>query len=96
MLLLYQLLPQAELLTRISNFLDRHPTSQIVEKPPLLILRSPLKYHVFNLLGFTLKKLRCMKKILTSIHLGDTTKTILLAVGFIGLVMFLSYLYWFA
>jgi hypothetical protein len=37
-----------------------------------------------------------MKKILHSIHLGDTTKTILLAVGFIGLVMFLSYLYWFA
>jgi len=37
-----------------------------------------------------------MKKILTSIHLGDTAKTILLAFGFISLVMFLSYLYWFA
>jgi len=37
-----------------------------------------------------------MKKILQSIHLGETAKTILLALGFIGLVMFLSYLYWFA
>jgi hypothetical protein len=37
-----------------------------------------------------------MKKMLSSIHLGDTAKTILLALGFIGLVMFLSYLYWFA
>jgi hypothetical protein len=37
-----------------------------------------------------------MKKILSSFHLGDTAKTILLALGFIGLVMFISYLYWFA
>jgi len=37
-----------------------------------------------------------MKKMLHSIHLNDTAKTILLALGFIGLVMFLSYLYWFA
>lgn len=37
-----------------------------------------------------------MKKILSSFHVGDTTKTILLALGFIGLVMFISYLYWFA
>jgi hypothetical protein len=37
-----------------------------------------------------------MKRILTSIHIGETAKTVLLAVGFIGLVMFLSYLYWFA
>jgi len=36
-----------------------------------------------------------MKKII-SFHLGDTAKTVLLAIGFIGLVMFLSYLYWFA
>jgi hypothetical protein len=37
-----------------------------------------------------------MKRIITSIHIGETAKTVLLAVGFIGLVMFLSYLYWFA
>lgn len=37
-----------------------------------------------------------MKKILGSIHIGETAKTVLLAVGFIALVMFLSYLYWFA
>ena len=37
-----------------------------------------------------------MKKISHSFHLGDTAKTVLLALGFIGLVMFLSYLYWFA
>jgi hypothetical protein len=37
-----------------------------------------------------------MKRIFQSIHLGETAKTVLLAVGFIGLVMFLSYLYWFA
>ncbi len=37
-----------------------------------------------------------MKKMIHSFHLGDTAKTILLALGFIGLVMFLSYLYWFA
>jgi hypothetical protein len=36
-----------------------------------------------------------MKKIST-FHLGETAKTVLLALGFIGLVMFLSYLYWFA
>jgi len=37
-----------------------------------------------------------MKKIAHSFHLNDTAKTILLALGFIALVMFLSYLYWFA
>jgi hypothetical protein len=37
-----------------------------------------------------------MKKIFGSIHIGETAKTALLAIGFIGLVMFLSYLYWFA
>ena len=37
-----------------------------------------------------------MKKITSTFHLGETAKTVLLAVGFIGLVMFLSYLYWFA
>ena len=37
-----------------------------------------------------------MKKVLSSIHIGETLKTALLAIGFIGLVMFLSYLYWFA
>jgi hypothetical protein len=37
-----------------------------------------------------------MKKMMTILHVGETTKTILLALGFIGLVMFLSYLYWFA
>jgi hypothetical protein len=36
-----------------------------------------------------------MKKIFGSVHLGDTAKTVLLALGFISLVMFLSYLYWF-
>jgi hypothetical protein len=29
-------------------------------------------------------------------HMGETTKTALIAAGFLGLVMFLSYLYWFA
>jgi len=29
-------------------------------------------------------------------HLGQNAKTALLAIGFLGLVMFLSYLYWFA
>ena len=37
-----------------------------------------------------------MKKMLSTIHVGETAKTVLLAIGFIGLVMFLSYLYWFA
>jgi hypothetical protein len=37
-----------------------------------------------------------MKKIFASIHVGETLKTALLAIGFIGLVFFLSYLYWFA
>lgn len=36
-----------------------------------------------------------MKKI-SSFHISETLKTVLLAIGFIGLVMFLSYLYWFA
>jgi hypothetical protein len=36
-----------------------------------------------------------MKKI-SSFHINETLKTVLLAIGFIGLVMFLSYLYWFA
>ncbi len=36
-----------------------------------------------------------MKKI-SSFHISETLKTVLLALGFIGLVMFLSYLYWFA
>jgi len=36
-----------------------------------------------------------MKKI-SAFHVGETAKTVLLAIGFIGLVMFLSYLYWFA
>jgi hypothetical protein len=29
-------------------------------------------------------------------HLGETAKTALIAGGFLGLVMLLSYLYWFA
>jgi hypothetical protein len=37
-----------------------------------------------------------MKKMLSTIHVGETAKTVLLAIGFIGLVMFLSYLHWFA
>jgi len=37
-----------------------------------------------------------MKKILQSFHLGENAQTALLAAGFLGLVMFLSYLYWFA
>jgi hypothetical protein len=37
-----------------------------------------------------------MKKMMSSLHIGETAKTVLLAVGFIGLVMFISYLYWFA
>jgi hypothetical protein len=37
-----------------------------------------------------------MKKMMQSLHIGETAKTVLLAIGFIGLVMFISYLYWFA
>jgi hypothetical protein len=37
-----------------------------------------------------------MKKIMHSIHLGENAKTALFAFGFLGLVMLLSYLYWFA
>ncbi len=37
-----------------------------------------------------------MKKMLHSFHLGENLQTALLAIGFLGLVMFLSYLYWFA
>jgi hypothetical protein len=37
-----------------------------------------------------------MKKMMHSFHLGENAKTALLAIGFLGLVMFLSYLYWFA
>jgi hypothetical protein len=29
-------------------------------------------------------------------HLGETTKVVLLAIGFLGFIMLLSYLYWFA
>lgn len=29
-------------------------------------------------------------------HFGDTIKVILMAVGFLGFIMLLSYLYWFA
>jgi hypothetical protein len=37
-----------------------------------------------------------MKKIMHSIHLGENAKTALMALGFLSLVMLLSYLYWFA
>lgn len=37
-----------------------------------------------------------MKKMIDSIHIGENGKTALMAIGFLGLVMFLSYLYWFA
>jgi hypothetical protein len=37
-----------------------------------------------------------MKKMIDSLHIGENGKTALLAIGFLGLVMFLSYLYWFA
>jgi hypothetical protein len=37
-----------------------------------------------------------MKKDTNSWHLGETAKTALIAGGFLGLVMLLSYLYWFA
>jgi hypothetical protein len=37
-----------------------------------------------------------MKKDMNSWHLGETAKTALIAGGFLGLVMLLSYLYWFA
>jgi len=37
-----------------------------------------------------------MKKMMQSIHLSENAKTALLAAGFLGLVMLLSYLYWFA
>jgi len=29
-------------------------------------------------------------------HLGETSKLVLMAIGFLGFVMLLSYLYWFA
>ncbi len=44
---------------------------------------------------FHIKKKRSMKK-LSSIHLGEKAKIALMAVGFLGFVMLLSYLYWFA
>jgi hypothetical protein len=31
-----------------------------------------------------------------SFHLGETVKVVLMAVGFLGFVMLMSYLYWFA
>lgn len=37
-----------------------------------------------------------MKKTMHDIHISEGAKTALLAAGFLGLVMFLSYLYWFA
>jgi len=38
-----------------------------------------------------------MKKLTTSnFHLGEKGKIALMAAGFLGLVMLLSYLYWFA
>ena len=37
-----------------------------------------------------------MKKMIHAIHLGENAKVALMAAGFLGLVMFLSYLYWFA
>ena len=37
-----------------------------------------------------------MKKEMHSSHLGENVQVALVAVGFISLVMFLSYLYWFA
>ena len=37
-----------------------------------------------------------MKKLTTNFHLGEKGKIALLAAGFLGLVMLLSYLYWFA
>jgi len=37
-----------------------------------------------------------MKKIMNGFHLSENAQTALLAAGFLGLVMFLSYLYWFA
>lgn len=35
-----------------------------------------------------------MKK--NSLHLGETTKVVLLAIGFLAFIMLLSYLYWYA
>ena len=37
-----------------------------------------------------------MKRMIHSFHLAEPLKIALMAVGFLGLVMFLSYLYWFA
>jgi hypothetical protein len=37
-----------------------------------------------------------MKKTLLSFHVGENVKTAFIAFGFLGLVMLLSYLYWFA
>ena len=37
-----------------------------------------------------------MKMMKNSFHLGENAKTALMAIGFLSLVMLLSYLYWFA
>jgi hypothetical protein len=37
-----------------------------------------------------------MKKNHATFHLGETTKVVLLAIGFLSFIMLLSYLYWYA
>ena len=44
----------------------------------------------------TKQKISFMKMMKNSFHLGENAKTALMAIGFLSLVMLLSYLYWFA
>lgn len=37
-----------------------------------------------------------MKKIFSDFHMSETTATVLIGIGFLALVYFLSYLFWFA
>jgi hypothetical protein len=50
-------------------------------------------YIVYEDLIFTTSKFRHMKKSTHSMHVGEAATTVLLAIAFLGLVMFLSYLF---
>ena len=50
-------------------------------------------YIVYDDLIFIYQKIRHMKKSTQHLHAGEAAMTILLAIGFLGLVMFLSYLF---
>jgi hypothetical protein len=50
-------------------------------------------YIVYDDSIFNYQKIRHMKKNTHHLHAGEAAMTILLAIGFLGLVMFLSYLF---